>query len=362
MKMLAELPSVPTLLSLPGFDAPTFDTAAAQAIEAMLPKPGPRHRSIAEIAIVLGDVASPVPPELTTRVAIDGRRVRLRWGDAGRMPWQPANALVALAAAGMTAMEIHKAALRRLPARSGTTAALLARSYIDYELPLDLPSQLSLGRLDVVSAGAISQNALWSLSVVDGLRVDLRIFDRDATELSNVNRCPLIYLDRLGQLKVDIVRDMVPSSWTVDAVARHFTAEDAQTLQLAPITLVGADDIVVRHTVQAGWPAFLVVGATSHFEIVVSEHVPDAPCAGCVHPRATAAPAIIPTVSFVSFWAGYLSAVRILGHAIGAPFDLDRQLTIGFPLQLQGSSTGQLSFRADCPVGHGADIRPWLGA
>jgi len=135
---------------------------------------------------------------------------------------------------------------------------------------------------------------------------------------------------------------------------RHVSQQDLRSIQFAPITLVGADDILVRHWVQTGQPEYLVVGATTHFEIVVSDHVPGAPCAGCVHPRATEAPAVIPTVSFVSFWAGYLSAVRILEHAAGYSFERDRQLTVAFPLQLNGSSTGPASLRPDCPVGHGA--------
>jgi hypothetical protein len=48
---------------------------------------------------------------------------------------------------------------------------------------------------------------------------------------------------------------------------------------LAPSVVVGVDDIKSRWLVQSFQPEWLVVGATAHFLVIVSEHMKDMPCA-----------------------------------------------------------------------------------
>lgn len=354
MTLQVDLSPAPTLVSLPGFGAMSFDAALEAAVRAMFPGATvDRTSATPDVAVVLGQAASPLRPDLTIRLAAVGGSVWLDWGTESTRRWRPANTLVALAAAGLASMELHKFVLRAMAPRNATAAELLAAASLEFQLPFDLPAEVSLGRLDVISAGAISQNALWTFAAVDGLSAYLRVFDADDVELSNTNRCPFVLLNHLGQAKVDLLADLVPHRLQIEPVTRHFTLDDVVATPLAPVVLVGADDIAVRHWVQSATPAFLVVGATSHFEIVVSEHVANSACAGCVHPRADeAGPAVIPTVSFVSFWAGYLCALRVIAHAVGVPYIAERQLTVAFPLQLGGSWTGRASFHRDCPLGH----------
>jgi hypothetical protein len=77
--------------------------------------------------------------------------------------------------------------------------------------------------------------------------------------------------------------------------------------------LVGVDDIPTRWFVQRQKPAWVGVGATSHAFVVVSDHLPGHPCAGCVHPLDDGNPLEeIPTIGFVSLWAGLLLAGTLL--------------------------------------------------
>lgn len=354
MTLQVDLSPAPTLVSLPGFGAARFDEALEAAVRSMFPGATiDRAGATPDVAVVLGQAVSPLRAESTIRLAAVGRSVWLDWGTQSTRPWRPANALAALAAAGLASMELNKFLLRTMSPRNATAAELLAASSLEFQVPFDLPHEVSLGRLDVISAGAISQNALWTFAAADGLTADIRVFDADYVELSNANRCPFVLLNHLAQAKVDLLADLVPYRLRIEPVARRFTLDDVVATPLAPVVLVGADDIAVRHWVQSAAPEFLVVGATSHFEIVVSEHVASSACAGCVHPRMDeAGPAVIPTVSFVSFWAGYLCALRVIAHAVGLPYIAERQLTVAFPLQLGGSWTGPASFHRDCPLGH----------
>jgi len=82
-----------------------------------------------------------------------------------------------------------------------------------------------------------------------------------------------------------------------------------QVEQLAPCVLVGVDDIPSRWIVQRYAKGDVLLVGTSHFSISSSSHVPGEPCSGCQHPvDEVGGAATIPTVSFVSFWAGLAMA------------------------------------------------------
>jgi len=106
--------------------------------------------------------------------------------------------------------------------------------------------------------------------------------------------------------------------FSIDGLAEAYSAETCDLiLPFAPCVLVGTDDIPARWAVQRAWPAWLGVGATSHFLTVTSSHAPGQPCAGCLHPYDDPDTSLIPTVSFASYWAGLLLAIRLLRHHLG---------------------------------------------
>src|SRR5258705_13164523 len=105
------------------------------------------------------------------------------------------------------------------------------------------------------------------------------------------------------------------------AALERFSAESKAILPLRDRVLVGVDDIPSRWAVQAKWPHWLGVGATSHYSALVSHHPSDLSCAGCLHPRDEAAVAEIPTAAFVSFWSGLLLASRFVRPVSGERVD-----------------------------------------
>ena len=78
------------------------------------------------------------------------------------------------------------------------------------------------------------------------------------------------------------------------------------------------------------------------------------PCSGCLHPIDDAAAADqIPTVSFVSFWAGLAMAVRLVREALVQPYPPNQQHLWLTPLRMDqphAAMWSPVTFRRDCPV------------
>lgn len=211
---------------------------------------------------------------------------------------------------------------------------------------------VSLYRVDFVSGGAITNAAMFTLQRVTDFASAARVFDDDIVQASNLNRYPMLTLNDVGIEKVKALADAAPPGWTIEAVPMRLDATTIETAKpLAPHTLVGVDDIPSRWLIQRHAPDWVCVAGTSHFEVVVSEHVPGAPCAGCMHPHDDPGDdPLIPTASFVSMLGGILQAHRLVSHAAGQP---PEPPVIAWALGLDGEhgmlTIGQ-SPRADCPV------------
>jgi hypothetical protein len=102
--------------------------------------------------------------------------------------------------------------------------------------------------------------------------------------------------------------------------------------------------------IQAMVPSWLGVGATSHTMVIVSEHTPGGACAGCTHPVVEDAVEVIPTVSFVSFWAGFLLAMRFRLLAMGIAMPADQQVTTLWPLRFGGAVHSRQAAVGNCPL------------
>jgi hypothetical protein len=182
----------------------------------------------------------------------------------------------------------------------------------------------------------------------------LRIFDHDTAELSNVNRQMLFRRSNEGA-KVNIVDEVTPSPHTCLAIPERFSLSlSPRHLPLAPYVLVGVDDIPSRWNVQRSVHGWLGVGATSHFSVSTSSHELNQPCAGCLHPEDDPQPNNpIPTVSFVSFWAGLALAVRFLRHIGGRPYE-DKEQHLWLSTLRMDENNGKLwrpiAARSKCPV------------
>ncbi|MDQ3690762.1 MAG: ThiF family adenylyltransferase [Chloroflexota bacterium] len=260
------------------------------------------------------------------------------------LAWQPGSELAALGAAGLAASEVHKAALRCLPVRHRTAGRLLQPTAATFDVGI-ASAPAVLGQLVMISGGAITSAALWTLLAIPNLRAHVRVWDDDSVALSNLNRCLLFGMRHLGDRKVDALATWSRADLVIEPVPMLFGAGDS----LNGSTLVGADRIDARHHAQAARPPFLVVGATEGADIVlVSEHQPADPCAACLHPPHPVALGPVPTASFVSFWAGFLAAVRLLRAQSGQMITSDQQVTRCYPLQPQSLVQEAIARRSDC--------------
>jgi hypothetical protein len=229
----------------------------------------------------------------------------------------------ALGAAALVAGEAFKCAMNRLRpyARAPQFFDLLftQNDRVHLELAPAHTRQVSdLGRFDLISGGAISHSLLYCLCRLPGVRGEGRVIEPDVFDISNANRYMLMSLMDRGAKKVD---GLLSHDWcdlALRAVPLRYEGSALNRIgDLAPSTLVGVDHIPTRWLAQRARPRWLGVGATTHWSAMASAHERDLPCAQCLHPRDDLADPPIPTVAFVSFWAGLLLGVRFLRHLAG---------------------------------------------
>lgn len=177
---------------------------------------------------------------------------------------------------------------------------------------LALPLDLHLGDIDVISGGAITNALIYCLLRIPGIQANFRVIEADLAELSNINRYMLLRRSQLGASKIKLLERSSLGGIHIRGVDSLFTPESqSEILPFAPKVLVGADDVRARWWVQETEPQWLAIGATGDHLAQVTTHLPGTPCAGCLHP-VPLPPQEIPTISFISFWAGLLQASALL--------------------------------------------------
>ena len=225
-----------------------------------------------------------------------------------------------------------------------------------YELPSFDYRPVDLGSVDSISAGALATSALYLLLRLPGLRVRLRLIDDDDGALTNLNRYPLLYEQLLRIPKIEALGTYETEAIAIEGVPLRFERATLEAIgPLASRVIVGVDDIPSRWLAQEVATGWVGVAATSHFEVVVSEHTATSPCASCLHPHDEPGDAEdIPTISFVSSVSGLLLAHRLLRSGmVGA----DPSYTLAYPLNLAGErpvSETQLVPHPACKVSCGA--------
>lgn len=178
------------------------------------------------------------------------------------------------------------------------------------------------------------------------------MIEDDIIDASNLNRYPLARRCRVGERKAELLASFATSDLKIESVLRRYTDEARATLALAPRVCVGVDDIPSRWRVQREDPIWHCVGATSHLEVRVSTHVHGTPCAGCAHPTDDNFTGTIPTISWVSLWAGLLQARELLAAAAGVSPSAPSYWVSPFGLaNSRGLVARPVAARIDCPVG-----------
>jgi molybdopterin/thiamine biosynthesis adenylyltransferase len=213
---------------------------------------------------------------------------------------------------------------------------------------------LNFGEIDLISAGAICQAALYVLMRLRGVKMTGRIFDDDLTGATNLNRNMLTVVTDIGSKKVFVIAKHFSPNLRLQTISDRFVRELSKGGKLAPRVLVGVDDIPSRWEVQKSAQAWLAVGGTSHFNVSSSVHNLGEPCSGCLHPVDDPAGANpIPTISFVSFWAGLAMAVRLIRETVANPYSTNRQHLWLTPLRMDlphAAMWSPVAVRRDCAV------------
>lgn len=317
-----------------------------------------RPQKVVDLAILFGDAVWSGQAIRSIRLNATSWRAHLSPAEIGG-PWL-ANEwpIGGMGAAALGAAEAFKMALQRL-GRAACDWSWFAQHVAPataarIELaPRGTRQVSSLNQLDFVSGGAITNCALYALLRLPDLSGSARIIEHDSITFSNLNRGMLFRRSHKGP-KAKILASYTSQQFKImPAVSRFELRTYAELGRLADAVLVGVDDIPVRWDVQKAWPKWLGVGATTHYSAMASFHTPDLPCAGCMHPKNDDANGPIPTVAFVSFWAGLWLASFYLRHLAGnRRGDLEQH--IYYPgLRPEGLWRAPVQRRPDCPVGCG---------
>jgi hypothetical protein len=277
----------------------------------------------ADMAIALGDSKLSVrarrcislnAESWSGRIAPQDRAVR--W-QAGQWP------LGGMVAAALAATEVFKVAIKTLehlarnPGRMETVFA--DATEIEFTLATaDTPTCSQLGDFDCVSGGAIIHAALYVLARIPGVNGHTRVIEPDHAALSNLNRYMLLVHSHLETRKAeDLAVICAGTGLDIEPVNERYERRHVGCMKFASSLLVGVDDIPTRWLVQRANPEWLGIGATTHWSAMASFHQLGLGCAECLHPLDDPNDAPIPTVAFVSFWAGLLTAAYFLRYLGG---------------------------------------------
>ncbi len=177
----------------------------------------------------------------------------------------------------------------------------------------------------------------------------VRVIEPDTADLSNLNRYAILRRQDKDQAKGEqLAHALSPTGLVIDAVDVRYDGAIRETLRLAPAVLVGVDDIPTRWEVQRANPDWLAVGATTHWCAMASFHEAGLGCAECAHPYDDPNGGRIPTVAFVSFWAGLLTATYFLRHLSGVDAPEHEQQTFVTPLRTENAVYSEVPTRPRC--------------
>jgi hypothetical protein len=261
-----------------------------------------------------------------------------------------------LGAAAFAAAEAFKSAMRRL-SFAAEDPPMFAEFFdeaadVSIELAPAGTRQISIvNQIDFISGGAINSAALYALMRLPELSGIARVIEDDFVDVSNLNRGMLFLVSTLMQRKANVLASFEHATFPiVPHVARFEPQTYSKFGQLSDAVFVGVDDISARWDVQRTWPKWLGCGATGHFGGMASFHTRHTPCAGCLHPKDEKTKAPVPTVAFVSFWAGLWILALYLRHLVGD--DPIREQHVYFaPSRPERIWRAPVSLRPDCPVG-----------
>jgi hypothetical protein len=318
-----DVPAVGLRTAQPPLRGTDLPAALADYEADLLPGGSARPSATPDVTFALGD--TPAPPGAVRLSGTDWTAAAGTLRPGAR--WRGAGPTGAMAAAAAAATEGLRAAVPRIAERLDRAAPADPRwrAFPGRQVNLDLSryqvdGPVALGEVDVISGGAITNAALYALLRLPALAAAIRVIEPDLLTLANLNRYALARRSMLGWPKTRALRNFRTSGITITGSEETFDAMTAPRLApLAPRLLVGVDHIPARWAAQRAAAGWVCVGASSHDFVMVSAHPPGSACAGCAHPRDEDITGQIPTISFVSFWAGLIQALELAATAARSP-------------------------------------------
>jgi hypothetical protein len=360
-------PDVPLMGEQPPLKGDRLITALLAITNEFLPEIGLSvypPRGEAALAVLFGDSPSRVRARRTINVNASEWSAILESSDRAQRWIEPEWPCGALAAGALASVEAFKAAMHRVRPWANDKARFDELFRFTDRLRLELaPASTvrisTLGHFDFVSGGAITNSTFYVLARLPGVAGFGRVIEPQIGECSNLNRYPLMLQSGIGELKAAVLQSLMPPQLALQAVPVLY--EGGRMLEIgefAPNVLVGVDDIPARWKVQAQEPQWLGIGATTHWDAMASYHERGLACARCLHPRDDPATGPIPTVAFVSFFAGLMLTCYFLRMLSGERVPKDEQHTYFSPLRAERLWRTPVAMRMDCPIcSPGAGVR-----
>jgi hypothetical protein len=357
---------VPLINAVPPLRRRTLRSALLELGEHLIPESTLRtERGAVAVTFVFGTTPCAEPGAI--HVYAGDFQCHLSWDQPDTFP-SATGPLGGLAAAGAAAAIALEHALPEIERTTGIARSRRPRPSPGPPIDIDLrelfpglercavakgQARAALGAFDAVSGGAIVNGLVATLLQLPNIDGDMRVIESELADLSNVNRYLQLRGDEDEPAKIDVLHEASTPSLRITGVPQRFTEETREQLRpLRERVFVGVDDIPSRWLIQEEWPESLIVGATNDQEAIVTSHHPRDPCVGCAHPDPLPPNGdFIPTISFVSFWAGLLQVCTLLVELAEGP--TARRYTV-FPFALGGSrwyDVAELVANARCPVG-----------
>jgi hypothetical protein len=331
--------------------------------EDLLPGGSSNPAANAHITFALGDT-----PCTGADIRISGTGARALVGhdaESSRLRWSGVMPFGAIAAGAAGAAEAARAAVPVIADRLGVTTprspawTLATERCVDIDLNELLSAEAVRGNLDVVSGGAITNAMIFALvRAQQAAGIDLRVIEPELLDLSNLNRYAMARRSFVGQPKTSMLASYSRPGVRIQGLRTRLDRAISASLQpWADKVAVGVDDIPSRWLSQEeATGSWVGVGATSHDYVLVSEDVPGQACAGCTHPRPDDTEGPIPTIGFVSLWAGLVLALRVLSSDTATTSSGIHVWPLGLEHR-RGVHRFPQSPVANCPVGCAASRR-----
>lgn len=268
-------------------------------------------------------------------------------------PWEAADwPFGAIAAGALAATEAFKHAMRSV-SNYASDDNLFSELFAPVEqLTLQVAAEstaqfAALDEVDFISAGAITQAALYVLLRMPGISGRGRVMDPECADLPNLNRYALLRRSSVEHAKTRLLRELAGPGLLLEPVDARFQDRD---IDLNARVLVGVDDIPTRWRVQEANPQWLGIGATTHWSAMASHHYRGVACARCLHSQDDPDVGRIPTVAFVSLFAGLFLASYLVRSAAGEDVPAEEQYLFFWPLRPERVWRSPVSPRPTCPT------------